>query len=210
MDSSATHLYIAPTAPHRPPDTSAATIKVGTDNGQVETSAEKAALPIPQLAADFPTTGYIIQSFTNTLIGVGPICDANCTVIFKKKDVTLLSPEGKPIIRGLREKKLPRLWRFDLKPNNKNIKDYTTTNYKSPVAHSAYGLPSIKALVRYIHATAGFPVKSTWLKEIKKGNFETWPGLAYTNDDKYCPHAVDTIKGNMVQYSQGVRSTKKR
>ena len=92
VDSGATHLYISPTAPHGPPDTSSATIKVGTANVQVGTSAAKAALSIPQLAADFPTTGYIMPSFTNTLIGVGPICDANCTVVFKKKDVTVLSP----------------------------------------------------------------------------------------------------------------------
>ena len=55
------------------------------------TSAEKANLHIPQLAADLPTKGYIMPAFTNTLIGVGPICDANCTVVFKKKDVIVLS-----------------------------------------------------------------------------------------------------------------------
>ena len=125
------------------------------------------------MVADFPTKGYIIPSFTNTLIGVGPICDANCTVIFKKKDVTVLSPEGKPILRGWREKKLPRLWSFALKPNNNSIKDYTTTNQTSPADHSAYNLPSIESLVRYMHAAAGLPVKYTWLKAIKKGNFET-------------------------------------
>ena len=102
VDSGATHLYIPPNAPHVPPDTSAATIKVGTYNGQVETSAAKDTLPITKLAADFPTTGYTITSFTNTLIGVGPICDANCTVVFKKKDVTVLSPEGKTILTGWR------------------------------------------------------------------------------------------------------------
>ena len=57
VDSGATYLYIAPTASHGPPDTSAATIKVGKANGKVETSAAKATLPIPTLAADFPTTG---------------------------------------------------------------------------------------------------------------------------------------------------------
>ena len=36
VDSGATHLYIAPSAPHGPPDTSDATISVGTENGQVE------------------------------------------------------------------------------------------------------------------------------------------------------------------------------
>ena len=35
LDSGTTHLYIAPSAPHDPPNTSAATISVGTANGQV-------------------------------------------------------------------------------------------------------------------------------------------------------------------------------
>ena len=105
--SGETHLYIAPNSQHGPIDTSAATIKVGTDNGQVATSTEKATLPIPQLAADLPTTGNIMPDFTTTLICVGPICDANCTVVFKKQYVTVISPEGKPILQGWREKKLP-------------------------------------------------------------------------------------------------------
>ena len=57
--------------------------------------------------------------------------------------------------------------------------------------------------------TEGFPVKSTWLKAIKKGNFESWPGLTYTNAAKYFPHSVENLKVHMVQSSQGVRSTKK-
>ena len=59
-----------------------------------------------------------------------------------------------------------------------------------------------------MHAAAGSPFKSTWLKEIKKGNFESWNGLTYNNADKYCPHSVETLKGHMAKYSQGVRSTK--
>ena len=57
VDSGAMHLCIAPTAPHGPPDTRAATIILGTANGKVEISAAKATLPIPQLSSDFPTTG---------------------------------------------------------------------------------------------------------------------------------------------------------
>ena len=152
---------------------------------------------------------YIMPYSTNKIIVVGSICDANCTIVFKKKDVTALSTEGKQILRGWREKKLPRLWRFPLKPNENSIKKYTTTNQKSLAAHSAYDLPSIEAVVRYMHAASGSPVKSTWLKSIKKGNVETWPGLMYTNTSKYCPHAVETIKGHMVQSYKGVRSTNK-
>ena len=161
------------------------------------------------MEADFPTTGYIVPSFTNTLIGVGPICDTDCAVIFTKKDVTVLSPKVKAIITGWREKKMPRLWHFTLKPTENLIKDYTTTIPTTPAVHSAYDLPSVEALLRYMHASAGLPVKYTWLKAIKKEKFATWPGLTYSNTEKYCPHAVETIKGHMVQSSQGVQSTNK-
>ena len=102
-----------------------------------------------------------MPSFTNKLTGVGPICDADCTVVFTKKGVTVLSPKGKAILTGWREKKLTRLWHFALKPTEKLIKDYTTTGQRTPAAHSAYDLLSVEALVRYMHTAAGFPVKST-------------------------------------------------
>ena len=50
-----------------------------------------------------------MPSFTNTIIGVGPICDADCKFFFKKKFVTVLSPGGTAILTGWREKKLTRL-----------------------------------------------------------------------------------------------------
>ena len=61
-----------------------------------------------------------------------------------------------------------------------------------------------------MHAESGFLVKSTWLRAIKRGNFETWPGLTYSNSSKYCPLAFETMQGCMVQSSQGVQSTKKK
>ena len=61
-----------------------------------------------------------------------------------------------------------------------------------------------------MYAAPGSPAKSKWLRARKKGNFETWPGLIYSNGAKYCPRAGETIKGHMVKSSQGLRSTKKR
>ena len=88
--------------------------------------------------------------------------------------------------------------------------DHTSTRQAIPAAHSVYDLPSVEALVRYMHAAAGFPVRYTWIRSIQKRNFATWPGLTYYNAAKYCPCAVETIKGHMVQSLQGVRSTKKK
>ena len=79
-------------------------------------------------------------------------------------------------MQAWREKNLPKLWRFTLKPTGQENID-TATNLMTTEAHNSYDLPSLEYLVRYMHAAAGFTVKSTWLKAIKKGNFATWPGL---------------------------------
>ena len=139
-----------------------------------------------------------MPSFTNTQFGVGPICDADCTVLFNKQDVTVFSPGGKPIIIGWKEKESRRLWRFAMKPTKELLLHHTTKIQTTLSAYSTYDLPSVEELVQYMHAASGFPVKSTWLRAIKKGNFETWPGLTYPNAAKYCPRAVETIKGHMV------------
>ena len=98
VDSGATHIYISPTAPHGPPNTSSPQISIYTATGHVERLSDTDTLSILQLAADFLTTGYIMPSFTNNLVGVGPICDADFTVLFTKHNVTVFSPGGKPIL----------------------------------------------------------------------------------------------------------------
>ena len=85
-------------------------IRVGTASGQAASSIATATLPIPQLNADFPTKLYIMPTFKNKLIGVGPICDANFTLVFRKEDV---------ILQGWIENKLPRPWQFDLSPEER-------------------------------------------------------------------------------------------
>ena len=90
----------------------------------------------------------------------------------KKEDVTVLSPKGKPILQRWRADKLPRLWRFALSPDEIQKRVYTTTIRNKPPAYNVYDLPSVEALVRYMHAAAGFPVMSTWLKTIKKRKFQ--------------------------------------
>ena len=74
----------------------------------------------------------------------------------------------------------------------------------------AYDLPSTRALIEYLHATAGHPVKSTWLSAIKSGYFHSWPGLTYATAARYCPDSDATIKGHMAQARQHTRSTQPR
>jgi hypothetical protein len=80
---------------------------------------------------------------------------------------------------------------------------------KRTMAHSrAYDLPSVPALIAYLHATTGFLVKSTWLTAVKRGAYTSWPGPTPGLVASYCPDASETHKGHMAQPRQHIRSTR--
>jgi hypothetical protein len=84
-----------------------------------------------------------------------------------------------------------------------------TTRQTLRQANSIYDLPSIKQAIKRMHAVCGYPVKSTWLKAVKAGNFIGWPLLTEKNINKYYPETDETPKGHMNQQRKNVRSTKK-
>ena len=94
--------------------------------------------------------------FFNSLIGVGKLCDAGFTVKFTKTVFIISNPNNKPIITGWREKNSPKLWRISLIPSDKSEMP-NNEKQSSLVAFSAYYVPSVRALVLYLHAAAGFP-----------------------------------------------------
>jgi hypothetical protein len=75
-------------------------------------------------------------------------------------------------------------------------------------ANSVYDLPSTKQAIKWMHAVCGYPVKSTWLKAIKAGNYVGWPMLTKRNVQKYYPETIETANGHLNQTRKNVRSTK--
>ena len=96
-----------------------------------------------------------MPSFHHTLIGLGPICDADCKVVFTKNNVIIYYQGGSPILTGCRERSGACLWRIALTPPPEELPAMPNsadhTNLKS---YSVYDLPSVEALVRYFHAAA--------------------------------------------------------
>ncbi|KAL7502269.1 hypothetical protein ACHAXN_000895 [Cyclotella atomus] len=132
-----------------------------------------------------------MPSFQHNLMGIGKLCDNDCKVVFDKATVTVFANDGSMLLKGWREQNGARLWRFSLIPNETVT---PTWAMQAPSALNAHDLPSVSALVHYLHAAAGFPVRSTWLAAIKAGNYASWPGLTYANVP--------------VQLRQGIRSTR--
>ena len=73
---------------------------------------------------------------------------------------------------------------------------------------NAHDLPRVGALVHYLHACAGFPVRSTCHAAINSGNYSSWPGLTFSNPAKYCLVSVESLKVHLTQTRQGYRSKK--
>jgi hypothetical protein len=107
---------------------------------------------------------------------------------------------------GVRNKQ-SLLWSVDLKEAPKtnykpacnharetsNLKEAPETNYK-PACNHARETSNLKELINYLHATAFRPVKSTWVKAIKNGNFASWPGLTKQAVEKHLTKSVATVK----------------
>ena len=101
------------------------------------------------------------------------------------------------ILRGWRCKH-SGLWRVPLTPVvlNKNT-DIMLIDRPNPEhdIKSAYEFPRSEKLVRYLHACAGYPTKETWLKEIRAGNYLSWPGITTKKVYWHYPETDDTPKG---------------
>ena len=150
-----------------------------------------------------------MSGFRHTLIGVGPLCDADCTFTFTREAVIIRDTRGMPVLTGWRECSGPRLWRISLQPGEENLPSmHNTANMATFEAYGAYDLSIVAALIHYFHATAGYPVRYTWLTAIIAGSYSLWPGLTLANTTKYCPSATAIIMGYIVKKRQGVRPTK--
>ena len=152
-----------------------------------------------------------MPTFQHILLGICKLCDHGCKVLFDRDTVAISSKDNQGILlKGWQDTTRAKLWHFYLRPKDhpNTHPPINTAATANPAALKAHDLPSVGALLRYLHAPAGFPVKSTWLAAIKAGNSSTWTGLTYTNASKYCSSSDNTIKGHLSQSQQGVHSTK--
>ena len=123
-----------------------------------------------------------MPTFKHNLLGIGRLCDHGCTFLFDINAVTIFSKDNKNILlKGWRDSIGAKLWKFSLRPEDNPVSSFHPTPPPTPSALNSHDLPSVGALVCYLHAAAGFPVKSTWLAAIKAGNFSAWTGLSYAN-----------------------------
>ena len=103
-----------------------------------------------------------MPTFQQTLLGIGKLCDHGCKVLFDSNAVTIFSKDNKNILlKGWRHTTGAKLWRFSLRLEDNPVSSIHPSTPTPPAALNAHNLPRAGALVRYLHAATGFPVKST-------------------------------------------------
>ena len=189
--------------------------QVSVANGHVEQGKHETELPLEGLSPTAKAADSF-ESFHTTLISGSKVVDDGNTVILDQQGVKVYTDEdvlilvrGKPIMIGTRDSrgrfKVPLVQhRGQWQPRVPSSKE----RRKLEQANSVYDLPSIEQAIKWMHAVCGFPVKSTWLKAIKAGNYHGWPLLTVKNVKKYYPETVETAKGHMSQTRKNKRSTK--
>jgi hypothetical protein len=156
------------------------------------------------------------QDFPTSLMSVGKTTNNDTVSVFKKEGINvfkeedmLITCEGEPILIGVRDShgryQIPLMQQqgqWQPRHPSKQVRKALQQ------ANSIYNLPSTKQAIKWMHAVCGYPVKSTWLKAIKAGNYVGWPMLNERNIQKYYPKTIETAKGHLNQMRKNVRSTK--
>jgi hypothetical protein len=154
------------TAPVTNKKLAVAPINVTLPDGATIHSTHTCDLLLPKLPLEFTKTHIIPGLATSSLLYVGQLVDANCSVKFDRTSVEVLH-NHKRILEGVRNER-NGLWTVDLQDNNSHSDKYktTTTNLKSERSHRVYECTNKRDLVRFLHVAAFSPVQDTWLKAI--------------------------------------------
>jgi len=207
-------------------DATAPTIKVRIANGTPVHSIASGELALVTALPPASRKGHVMAGFPHSLIALAPFVDAGCRVLFTDTAVIAFDRDGKVILEGWCETTSLKLWHWPLLPQEPPPPDLPQAQLQLGPCASAFtvmtstksgcppfdprriDLPSIPPLVAFYHVCLGYPVKDSWLDDVKVGNCDTFDGLTYSNVAQYCLDSDETILGHLAQTRQNVRSSK--
>jgi hypothetical protein len=173
--------------------------QVAVANGATSRGKNVTQLPFPTLSARARTADTFCE-FPTLLMSVRKVADDGNVSIFTKDGVTihneqdvLITCQGEPLFIDVRDQH--GRYRISLTQHRDQWqpqKPLKKAKQALRQANSVYDLPSIEQAAKWMHAVCGYPVKSTWMRAIKAGNYVGWPMLTEQNVSKYYPESDKT------------------
>jgi hypothetical protein len=143
-----------------------------------------------------------------SLLSIGQLCDARCTALFDRTTVTIRSATT---VLATGQRAPNGLWTLKLSPGptpNHNP-TWPLAAPKLPQANlSTLAYQTASNRIAFLHAAAGYPVPSTWMRAIQKGFYATWPGLTPSTVKQHLQKSIITSLGHLDQQRANLQSTK--
>jgi hypothetical protein len=175
-------------------------IRIKAANGSIMRATHIAELNYPNLPERARRVYVVPELAGRTLISVGQLCDAGCTVQFEAEKCRI-QYKGETVLYGTRSNG-NTLWQLEQPIMNAIVQMHE--------AAAAIHNNTAAEITRFMHATMGYPTIATLKRAIMKGFLEGFPGLTLKWLKDYPPISEATIMGHLKQKRKNVRSTKKR
>jgi hypothetical protein len=176
-------------------------------------STHEATLPIPGLPPAARKVHIVPDLASHSLLSIGQLCDAGCTVSFTATDCTI-QYDDVVVLHGKRPA-TTGLWHIDmpdspvpLAPTANGSVGIPTPESFVELANGSIGTATPADLVAFDHAALFSPALSTLESALSKNFLTNFPGLTTATLRKHPPHSGATIKGHLDQSRQNQRSTK--
>jgi hypothetical protein len=175
-------------------------IKVTVANQQVMTSTHTAELPLPGIPPEARTV-HVFPSLHTNLVGVTPLTQAGCEILFKGTQCTIKCPGGEDITCHATPQ---GLWALQVHELHHPMPETPPMAYQT-MEHAC----TPANIVAFHHAALFSPAISTLTMALRKGYLPPLPGLSVTLLRKYTPDLEATAMGHMDNKRKNIRSTKK-
>jgi hypothetical protein len=190
------------------PQLTAKGVNLMLPNKQRITATHTCLLDLPNVPIG-ARQGHLFNELAHPLLLIGLLCNHGCEATFTAQQVTISLPAmGKIVLEGSRDP-ITQLWTIDLTQRSISKQPRFLT-YSNITASSAQRLPyqHQERTCPVFHAPCGSPVLSMWINAITNGHYLTWPGLTANLVKAHLPKLVATVKGQLHQQRQNIRSTK--
>ncbi len=148
-------------------------------NMQSITSTYTGMLPVPMLTSKARTTHILPQLHSASLISLGQLCDDDSKIYLNKKLLRAFK-NNRPVLHGVRNNS-DGLWDIEipykLPPTRQSSKQLLSVIIPNQTTRND--------LINFFHGACFSPLISTFLKAVKNGNFQSWPGLTPQLITKY-------------------------
>ena len=179
-------------------------------------STHEADLALPQLPLAARRVHIVPALKTASLLSMGQLCDAGCTVTFDATSVTVLLG-AQQLLAGHRNV-ATGLWHLSIVPGDElptasltPSHEIDTSTIVAPLLHRSFAAvqsATTAELVAFAHAALFSPTLSTLKTALERGYIAHFMGLTAQSLAKHPPASVPMIKGHMDQARKNQRSTK--